>query len=186
MISNLIEATGKLGVTLELLVAKNNPAVDPNCKQLIELLDQSAGNYRWTSPPSVEWKTLNVARINHGYSYETLLLCLVHEDLVSHDHSDLSLRERLTRGVSVLKQILYEVNWSYFSLRLTDDQINSFKAVEAENLDIFKSASENTFDQAELSVSDTLFKGMSKFLHGFKQALLKEELNENLRQAGAS
>ena len=66
MITNLIEATGKLGVTLELLSAKNNPAVDPNCKQLIEFLDQSAGNYRWTSPPSVEWETLHVERINHG------------------------------------------------------------------------------------------------------------------------
>ena len=58
-ITSLIEATGKLGVVLELLSAKGSPAVDPNCKQLMQNPEQGAGNYRRTTLPSNEWETLN-------------------------------------------------------------------------------------------------------------------------------
>ena len=88
-----------------------------------------------------------MARINLSYSCETLLLCLVRVDLLSPDPTDLSLRDRLAKGVSVIKEILYQVNWAYFSIEFADadDQINTFKKIEAENVDIFKKASENTF-----------------------------------------
>ena len=56
------------------------------------------------------------------------------------------------------------------------------RQLKTETLDIWKAVAEHTFDQTELSVTDSLFKGMSKFLLNLKQALLKESLDENLKQ----
>ena len=141
---------------MELLSAMGSQAVDPNCKQLRENPDQEAGNYRWIKPPSNERETLNVTRINLSYSCETLLLCLTRVDLLSPDPTDLSLRNQLTIGVKVIKDILYQVNWTNPTIRFADVQINAFEEVETENKDIFRKASENTFDHTELSVSVSL------------------------------
>ena len=99
--------------------------------------DSSAGNFRWVIPPSVEWEALNIDRIAHVYSCDTLLMCLVRLDLATQDQSDLNLRERLMNGISVIKQILHEVTWSSLSVKFTDDQISALKAVETENFDIW-------------------------------------------------
>ena len=127
-----------------------------------------------------------MTRINLSYSCETLLLCLTRVDLLSPDPTDLSLRSKLATGVGVIREILYQVNWATFTIKFADDHINAFKRIKTENTDIFKQASGNTFDHAELTVSVSLFKGMSHFLHAFKQALLKEELEENARHVSAS
>ena len=107
-------------------------------------------------------------------------------DLISHDPTDDSLRTRLATGVGVIREILYQVNWAYPTIKFADDQINAFKEIETENTDIFRKASGNIFDHTELTVSVSLFKGMSHCLHACKQALLKEELEENARDVRAS
>ena len=95
VLSNLIDAAGKLGVTLERLSAEGSKVVDASCKQLMGNPDSSVGNFRWAAPPSEEWRALNIDRIAHLYSCNTLLMCLARVDN-NHEQSDLNLRARLT------------------------------------------------------------------------------------------
>ena len=108
VLSNSIDATGKLGVTLERLSAEGSLAVDASCKQLMDLRDSSVGNYRWAAPPSAEWKALNIDRIAHLYSCNTLLMCLTRVDS-NHAQSNLNLRTRLRNEIKVVQQILNEI-----------------------------------------------------------------------------
>ena len=158
----------KLGVVLELLSAKGSQAVDPSCRQLRDNSEQDTGDTRWAKPPNAEWETLNVTRINLSYSCETLLLCLIRGDVICFEPEDHSLRIRLRTGAKIIKDILYQIHWTYPSIKFADIQIRSFEEVEAENKDIFLKASRSTFDHTELSISVSLFKGMLHFLHAYK------------------
>ena len=55
VLSNLLQATAKLGVTLEHLSIEGSKLVDISCRQL--------SNNRWVDPTSEEWKALNIERM---------------------------------------------------------------------------------------------------------------------------
>ena len=194
-LSDLTDEVGKLGVVLELLSARNSQAVDPGCRQLRDkvhfwgedLADPTGLPVtRWDQPPNAEWETLNVTRIDLTYSCETLLLCMIREDLLTPDPEDPSLRFRLNSMAKVIKDILHQTHWTHPSVQFADNQIHSFEKLETETKDIFLKASESTFDHKELSISVSLLKGMLYFLHAYKGALLREELEENARHLSAS
>ena len=178
--------TGKLGVTLERLSAQGSQLVDASCRQLIGNPDTNLGNTRWVNPTSEEWKALNIERITHFYSCDTLLKCLTRFD--NHRGvSDLNLRTRLQHGIEAIQQILKIITWGdILTVKTAENQIDAMKMVETELSEIWKATETTTFDPTELTITDGLLKGMSSFLARLKQEMLKEASDAALRSAQAS
>ena len=122
--------------------------VDASCKQLMGNPDTNLGNFRWAAPTAESWKALNIDRIAHLYSCNTLLVCLTRVDS-NRAPTDLNLRTRLQNGIKVVQEILNEITWGNpLSVKNTENRMGALKTVETELWDLWKAAEEITFDQS--------------------------------------
>ena len=125
-------------------------------------------------PTTEVWKALNIDRITHLYSCDTLLKCLTRLD--NHrGTSELNLRTRLQHGVEVIQQILNLLTYGeQFTVKTTENQIDVLKQVEAELAEVWKTTEPTSFDQVELTIADGLLKGISSFMTRLRHQMITQ------------